>query len=165
MTSWMSCPSCEEKSAYEQQAGPKPALVFVCEHKPDPVPCLAITDGLAERRPFIWGTRYRAPQARDPFSSRGHGPEHRDALRELLALARGVVCHASTVTSRAVRSYRTFSPLPTEVGGLFSVALSLTQRESVGITHHRVLSCPDFPPLHEDQGPSGDSGRLFTPEL
>ena len=47
-----------------------------------------------------------------------------------------------------VRSYRTFSPLPrTEVrGGLFSVALSLTSRP-VGVTHHPVLRCPDFPPV------------------
>ena len=34
------------------------------------------------------------------------------AERELLALARGGVCHAPHVTVRAVRSYRTFSPLP-----------------------------------------------------
>ena len=31
-------------------------------------------------------------------------------------------------------------------GGLFSVALSLTRSGSVGVTHHLVLSCSDFPP-------------------
>ncbi len=46
--------------------------------------------------------------------------------RGLLALARGGVCHASFVTEGAVRSYRTFSPLPMHrcIGGFFSVALS-----------------------------------------
>ena len=34
------------------------------------------------------------------------------AEKELLALARGGVCRAPHVTVRAVRSYRTFSPLP-----------------------------------------------------
>src|SRR5688572_13801678 len=34
------------------------------------------------------------------------------------------------------------------IGGLFSVALSLVRSECgrVGVTHHRVLSCSDFPP-------------------
>ncbi len=31
------------------------------------------------------------------------------------------------------------------IGGLFSVALSLSSR-TVGVTHHRVLWSPDFPP-------------------
>ncbi len=35
----------------------------------------------------------------------------------------------------------------TAVGGLFSVALSLTLRAGpVAVSHHRVLSCSDFPP-------------------
>ena len=57
----------------------------------------------------------------------------------------------------AVRSYRTFSPLPVPldpgvpglgaIGSLFSVALSLAPNPSgpVGVTHHRVLPCSDFP--------------------
>jgi len=46
-----------------------------------------------------------------------------------------------------VSSYLTVSPLPTgkPVGGLFSVALSLASRP-VGVTHHRTLWSPDFPP-------------------
>jgi len=39
-------------------------------------------------------------------------------------LAPSGVYHALLVTKEAVRSYRTFSPLPIETGGLFSVALS-----------------------------------------
>lgn len=43
-----------------------------------------------------------------------------------------------------VVSYTTFSPLPTRVGGLFSVALSRGSLR-VGVTHHLVLWSPDFP--------------------
>src|SRR5271170_6908604 len=52
------------------------------------------------------------------------------ALPSLFGLAPGVVCHAGSVAGPAVRSYRTFSPLPSETpqgvkeGGSFSVALS-----------------------------------------
>ena len=49
-----------------------------------------------------------------------------------------------TVTSRAVRSYRTFSPLPAEAGGLFSVALSVGSRPP-GVTWRPVRRSPDFP--------------------
>ena len=43
----------------------------------------------------------------------------------LFGLAPCGVCPALAVTSQAVRSYRTFSPLPAEAGGIFSVALSV----------------------------------------
>jgi hypothetical protein len=50
-----------------------------------------------------------------------------------------------TVTSCAVRSYRTISPLPTEAGGLFSAALAVGLHLP-GVTWHSVLWSPDFPP-------------------
>ena len=55
------------------------------------------------------------------------------------------------VTSCAVRSYRTISPLPaltknSEAGGIFSVALSVGSRPP-GITWHLALWSPDFPPF------------------
>ena len=54
-----------------------------------------------------------------------------------------------TVTSRAVRSYRTISPLPSNpeisLGGILSVALSVGSRPP-GITWHLALWSPDFPP-------------------
>jgi len=83
----------------------------------------------------------------------------------LLGLAPGGVYHAGGLTPSAVRSYRTFSPLPTHgvaeanaldggsrAGGLFSVALSLSgdapkgpaQRWALPIT--AVQWCSDFPP-------------------
>jgi alpha-beta hydrolase superfamily lysophospholipase len=54
-----------------------------------------------------------------------------------------------------VRSYRTVSPLPPKpkpgVGGLFSVALSLTSR-SVAVNNHPDPWSPDFPPLQSSKG-------------
>ena len=55
-----------------------------------------------------------------------------------------------TVTSRAVRSYRTLSPLPFQhrsawTGGLLSVALSVGFHPP-GVTWRSALRSPDFPP-------------------
>ncbi len=54
-----------------------------------------------------------------------------------------------TVAGRAVRSYRTLSPLPDPyirvLGGLLSVALSVGSRPP-GVTWHPALWSPDFPP-------------------
>jgi len=59
---------------------------------------------------------------------------------------------------RAVRSYRTFSPLPVRykcsaIGGLISVALSVGSRRP-GVTWHSAQWSPDFPPY-----PHGYSDR------
>ena len=66
----------------------------------------------------------------------------------LFGLAPSGVFPATFVTKRAVRSYRTISPLPdfiTISGGLFSVALSVDSRLP-GVTWHFALWSPDFPP-------------------
>ncbi len=58
-----------------------------------------------------------------------------------------------TVTSCAVRSYRTLSPLPVllrAIGGLLSVALVVGSRPP-GVTWHPALWSPDFPPLHQSE--------------
>jgi hypothetical protein len=51
------------------------------------------------------------------------------------------------VTTRAVRSYRTFSPLPALacLGGMFSVALSMGSHPP-GVTWRPARRSPDFPP-------------------
>ena len=61
----------------------------------------------------------------------------------LFGLAPGGACHAVLVTKRAVRSYRTFSPLPSGCpsGGLFSVALSLGSPPP-DVIRHRVSMEP-----------------------
>ena len=70
------------------------------------------------------------------------------------------------VATRAVRSYRTISPLPVflknqvDLGGLFSVALSIGSRRP-GVTWHSALGSPDFP-LHGHANVVGQrlSGQL-----
>ncbi len=62
-----------------------------------------------------------------------------DFAPSLFGLAPGGVCHAAAVTVGAVRSYRTFSPLPQlnrRRGGMFSVALSLGSHPPDVIRHH-----------------------------
>ena len=67
----------------------------------------------------------------------------------MFGLAGGGVCPAGTVTDAAVRSYRTFSPLPVPLlaafGCVFSVALA-RGFPRVAVSHRRALSCSDFPP-------------------
>ncbi len=63
-------------------------------------------------------------------------------MRSLFGFAPGGVCPAAAVTSGAVRSYRTLSPLPLQCkGGLLSVALSLGSPPP-GVTRHRVSMEP-----------------------
>jgi hypothetical protein len=64
----------------------------------------------------------------------------------LFGLAPSGVYPATRVTTGAVRFYRTFSPLPvlSDVGGMFSVALSVGSRRP-GVTWHFALWSPDFP--------------------
>ena len=71
------------------------------------------------------------------------------ALGFLFGLAPGGVYPAVRVTTHAVRSYRTISPLPgaggiPTPGGIFSVALSVDLRRP-GVTWHPVPWSPDFP--------------------
>ena len=64
----------------------------------------------------------------------------------LFGLAPGGVYRAAPVTSCAVRSYRTLSPLPAKAGGLLSVALSLGSPPP-GVTRHRVSVEPGLSSL------------------
>ena len=53
-----------------------------------------------------------------------------------------------TISSRAVRSYRTLSPLPVlrkAIGGLLSAALAVSSRYP-DVIWHPALWSPDFPP-------------------
>jgi hypothetical protein len=61
----------------------------------------------------------------------------------LFDLAPGEVCHAADVAIRAVRSYRTLSPLPSAeaYGGLLSVALSLGSPPAA-VSRHRISMEP-----------------------
>ena len=66
------------------------------------------------------------------------------AIVSLFGLAPGGVCPATAITNSAVRSYRTFSPLPL-TGGMFPVALSIGSRRPDAIWRLALWS-PDFPP-------------------
>jgi len=68
----------------------------------------------------------------------------RVAPRRLFGLAPIGGYPATAVASGAVGSYPTFSPLPTEVGGMFSVALSVALRRP-GVTWQSTLWSSDFP--------------------
>ena len=85
-----------------------------------------------------------------------NGPDRTAAGRShacsLFGLAPGGVYLASRVTPTAgallphhfTLTCSISSELGTAIGGVLSVALSLTSR-SVGVTDHPVLRCPDFP--------------------
>src|SRR5580658_7348741 len=113
----------------------------------------------------------------------GHRPRSSRHLRaksfapSLFGLAPGGVCRAACVTARAVRSYRTVSPLPTPshsllrkrgrvewgTGGLFSVALSLGSHPP-DVIRHRLstepgLSSPPPPYLPRKRGRKVGSER------
>jgi len=70
-------------------------------------------------------------------------------MNPYLALLRVEFTMPQTVASRAVRSYRTLSPLPDPalraIGGLLSVAL-VVGLHPPGVTWHPALWSPDFPP-------------------
>ena len=74
---------------------------------------------------------------------------------------------AMLVAKHAVRSYRTFSPLPvnTEVfhrrsNSLWHCALTCNQR-SVDVIHHRYLPCPDFPRVSNESRPATVCPRAY----
>ena len=94
----------------------------------------------------------------------------RVAPRRLFGLAPIGGYRATAVTSGAVGSYPTFSPLPTEMGGMFSVALSVALRRP-GVTWQSSLWSSDFPrgpkaprpphptPSHQVEDNAPHSGR------
>jgi hypothetical protein len=66
----------------------------------------------------------------------------------LFGLAPGGVYPAIFVTKDAVRSYRTISPLPRKLGGIFSVALSL-RLPSADVIRHLILVEPGLSSLYQ----------------
>ena len=90
-----------------------------------------------------WRAVANVPLAANPDHSGSGVPAHTGAW-SLFGIAPGGACRAGPVTSPAVGSYSTVSPLPRMRGSLFSVALSLGFPRP-GITRHRALWCPDFP--------------------
>jgi hypothetical protein len=134
--------------------------------KTHPTTTHILTNRMARRR---WEKRRSRPVSRvlyalrrDSHSSRPdvtvwlqqptreqRGPRYRSPIRSCSGW--GLPCHA-TLSPRAVRSYRTVSPLPVPdipkkcpaIGGLLSVALAVSSR-CPGVTWHPALWSPDFP--------------------
>jgi hypothetical protein len=102
------------------------------------------------RRSFLWARRHRRGSSSLPADSPpvfNAGATSRAGHFRIFGLAAGGVCRAVEVTLDAVRSYRTFSPLPAEAGGLFSVALSVGLLR-LDVIKHRARGSSDFP--HSD---------------
>ncbi len=81
-------------------------------------------------RSFLWATHCCGAQATYPkvvTRRAGTYPEPKSRTPSLFGLAPCGVCPARPITATAVRSYRTFSPLPRRrrPGGIFSVVLSV----------------------------------------
>ena len=89
------------------------------------------------------------------------GPRLKDSYLVLLRVGFTI---AAPVTSRAVRSYRTISPLPVAeaTGGMLSVALSVGSRPP-GVTWHLARWSPDFPPSRQGERSPGRLGIQTTP--
>ncbi len=87
----------------------------------------------------------------------GSNADHANA--PLFGLAPDGVYRAGPVTSPAVGSYPTVSPLPVPckmaIGGLLSVALSVASRRPA-VSRHPVLRGPDFPPRTNTQRLPGE---------
>jgi len=117
--------------------------------------------------PFIWDVRCRTPRATYPggdaktrLASPKAGPP------PLLGLAPGGVCRAASVAGRAVRSYRTLSPLPAE-GRTPGPAVCFLWHFPWGCPR-RVLPgtvfpwSPDFPPPPAAEAPGkGDHPAVW----
>ncbi len=118
----------------------------------------SVCPGRPGERIIYLSSRYPEP---DPLARILCGPHH----SSLFGLAPDEVFRAPGLTSRAVGSYPTFSPLPLPcgMGGLFSVALSVmpasrrtcprasrrspARAECCRVPRHRTLWSSDFPPL------------------
>ena len=107
------------------------------------------------RWPFIWDVRYRTPRATNPGGDPETGLPANRPMPPLFGFAPGGVCRAASVTGRAVRSYRTVSPLPgrpkPRPGGLFSVALSLGSPPPA-VSRHRDSVEPGLSSAPKDSG-------------
>ena len=107
-------------------------------------------------QPFIWDARHHAPQATYPNSART------TPKNSYLVLLRVGFTLPWTVTSHAVRSYRTLSPLPMDTKAHRRFAFCGTFRR-LSPPRHYLAPCPLEPGLSSPSGTclpqSGDGHR------
>ena len=100
-------------------------------------------------RSFLWDCRHRQPHARHPFHPADHGCPAEAGLGTACACTRwGLPCPASCLVGRCALT-APFHPCRPSKRGRRSVLCGTfpdSQPEPVGVAHHRVLSCSDFPP-------------------
>lgn len=121
-----------------------------------PIPLTGARRAFRRWRPFLWDDRCRSPRAVYP------PPCPDRAWRRLFDLARAGVCRAPAVTSGAVGSYSTISPLPDPfraIGGVLSVALSLA-REPRRAGGCYPPACPAVLGLSSEPGKPGPAIAL-----
>ena len=114
-------------------------------HKPNSVPeggdhfsTHAVTDGLEQP------TRAPSPKAKRPDRSKGRCL----ALHAVGLAMPGLSPARRCALTAPFQPY--LCPASRAIGGMFSVALSrVAVKRRVGVTHHRVLSCSDFPPARK----------------
>jgi hypothetical protein len=103
---------------------------------------------------------YRLGRRPGSLSNLPESPADRASPSLLFGLAPRGVCPAIPVTRNAVRSYRTFSPLPRSLAGpgryIFcgTIRESRFERDPLAVNQHAALCSPDFPP-----SPCGDGDR------
>ncbi len=79
----------------------------------------------AGRQSFVWVPDFAGTRAAYPEARTGRPPTRRGAHHFPIWPCSVWGLPSRPVTGPLVRSYRTFSPLPDESGGIFSVALSV----------------------------------------
>jgi len=114
------------------------------DYKPVSVPLQAVAIPL--RRPLLTGS-----------SDLPESETERAAPPPLFGLAPRGVCPASRITPAAVRSYRTFSPLPPKGRYIFCGTFRRERfdRTLPAVSRHAALWRPDFPPRKRGGYPSG----------
>ncbi len=96
--------------------------------------------------PFIWDSRRRLPRATCPDGGAETRPgARRPPLPSLFGLAPGEACRAAPVARRAVRSYRTLSPLPRRGGAVCFLWRCLGGRPRRALPGTVFPWSPDFP--------------------
>jgi len=100
-------------------------------------------------RSFLWDAHCCAPQATYPeVVTRRAGTCPGEPGPSLFGLAPCGVCPARRITATAVRSYRTFSPLPLRaVCFLWHFPSSRLQSAVPDVIRHTALWSSDFPPV------------------
>ncbi len=164
-----------ERPEAVREAGPVPepgSNHTLTESAPAPIGGVASTVFPLFGRHVRWSRRWwgRKPSSVHPMGD-GHlsrpvvahrlkrptrGSTARAGPRRLFGLAPTGGYRATTVTSRAVGSYPTVSPLPACAGGLFSVALSVASRRP-GVTWQSALGARTF------LGPRSRRAATITP--